>query len=150
MPKLKLTIATPEKKVLEEEIESITLPTIDGEITILPHHLALTTVLKAGELVVRTGGETKPFAIGGGFAEIQSGSVTILADTAEGVAEIDEQKAEEARQRAKVLMEEKRNDAEEYALVAAKLERDLARLRIVRKYRHKGHHGVTQETVFKE
>ncbi len=150
MATFKLTIATPERKVLEENIDSITLPTIDGEITVLPHHLALTTVLKAGELVVRSGGQEKPFAIGGGFAEIQSGSVTILADTAEGIAEIDEQKAEEARQRAKVLMEEKRNDAEAYAGLAAKLERDLARLRIVRKYRHKGHHGVTQETVFKQ
>lgn len=150
MPEMKLTIATPERKVLEEEIESITLPTIDGEITVLPHHLPLTTVLKAGELIVRTKGEAKPFVIGGGFAEIQSTSVVILADTAEDVAEIDEQKAEEARQRAKVLMEEKRDDAEGYALVTAKLERDLARLRVVRKYRHKGHHGVTQEPVFKE
>lgn len=150
MSQLKLTISTPERKVLEEQIESISLPTVDGQITILPHHLPLTTVLKAGELLVRANGEEKPFAIGGGFAEIHDEGVTILADTAEGAAEIDEAKAEEARARAKELMEAKRDDAEEYAFLAAKLERDLARLHVVRKYRHKGHHGITQEPIFKE
>lgn len=142
MSQFLLTIATPERQVYSDQVDSLTVPTTTGQITILPHHMPLSTVLRGGEMIIRQGAKTEPYAVSGGFVEIQPQKVIILADTAEHVTEIDEQRAEEARQRAKQLMEESRHDAEEYAAIAAKLERDLNRLHIVRKYRHHGHQGI--------
>jgi F-type H+-transporting ATPase subunit epsilon len=147
---LQLIITTPERVVYQDIVESVTLPTLDGEITILPNHVPLVSVLKAGELLIRKGGDAQPYAIGGGFIEVDGKKLTILADTAEHVAEIDEQKAEEARHRAEKLKAEKRVDTEEYASLAAKLDRDLARLKVVRKYKHRGHHEITHEAIRKE
>ena len=150
MADLTLVITTPERIVYQDTVDSVSLPTIDGEITILPNHIPLVSVLKAGELTIRRGTDTRPYAVGGGFIEIDGKKLTVLADTAEHVEEIDEQKADEARQRAEQLKAEKREDSEEYAAVASKLERDLNRLKIVRKYRHRGHTGITQEGLRKE
>lgn len=150
MPQLKLIITTPERIVYQDDVESVTLPTIEGEVTILPNHVPVVSVLKAGEMVIRKGGDVRPYAVGGGFVEIDGKKLTILADTAEHLEEIDEQKAEEARQRAEQLKLEKHEDAVEYARIAGKLERDLNRLRIVRKYRHRGHSGIPYEGVRKE
>lgn len=150
MAQLQLIITTPERIVYRDQVDSVTLPTIDGEITVLARHLPLVSVMRAGELVIRKAGETHPYAIGGGFIEVDGRTLTILADTAEHVRDIDEQKAEEARQRAEQLKQERHEDAEEFAAVASKLERDLARLRVVRKYRHRGHHEITHEAIRKE
>lgn len=150
MASLQLIITTPERVVYQETVESVTLPTVEGEITILPNHVPVVSVLKAGELVIRKGSDVRPYAIGGGFIEVDGKKLTVLADTAEHLEEIDEQKAEEARQRAEQLKLEKHEDAEEYARIAGKLERDLNRLRVVRKYRHRGHSGIPYEGVRKE
>jgi len=111
--------------------------------------MALSTVLQSGEMIIRKGNQEEPYAVSGGFVEVQPEKVIILADTAEHVTEIDEQRAEEARQRAKQLMEEKQHDASEFTAIAAKLERDLNRLNVVRKYRHRGHQG-TQRGIRQE
>ena len=150
MAELQLIITTPERIVYQDTVDSVTLPTVDGEITVLPHHIPLVSVLKAGELVFRKGNEEHPYAIGGGFVEVDGKKLNVLADTAEHVEEIDEQKAEEARQRAEALKHEKRDDAEEYAAISAKLERDLVRLKVARKYRHRGHQGITHEAIRKD
>jgi len=142
-------IATPERVVYSDDVESVTVPTVDGEITVLAHHLPLVTVLKAGELVIRKGSDVHPYAIGGGFLEMDGTKLTVLADTTEHISEIDEKRAEEARHRAEELKGKAANDIE-YAKISAKLERDLNRLRIVRKYRHRGHIGITQEGIRKE
>lgn len=145
-----LLIATPERQVYQAQVDSVTLPTVTGEITVLPRHTPVSTILKHGEMIIRKEGKTEPYAVSGGFIEVQPNKVVVLADTAEHVTEIDEQRAEEARQRAKKSMEEKRHDAEEYAALAAKLERDINRLHIVRKYRHRGHQGITHEGLLKD
>ena len=150
MPQLQIVITTPERIVYQDTVDSVSMPAVDGEITVLPNHIPLVSVLKAGELVIRKGSEIHPYAIGGGFIEVDGKKLNILADTAEHVEEIDEQQAEEARQRAEKLKEEKRFDTEEYASLAAKLDRDLARLHVVRKYRHRSHQGIIQEPTFKE
>jgi len=142
-------IATPERVVYSDDVESVTVPTVDGEITVLAHHLPLVTVLKAGELVIKKGNDVHPYAIGGGFLEMDGTKLTVLADTTEHISEIDEQRADEARKRAEELKGKAANDVE-YAKISAKLERDLNRLRIVRKYRHRGHQGITQEGIRKE
>lgn len=134
MSSIKFKIVTPEKVVYESLADKATLPTKQGEITILPDHLPLVTVLQAGELVLTTDGKSVNMAISGGFAEIGKNEITILADTAERAEEIDEARAEEARQRAEKLMSEMKNkDVVEYTALAAKLEKELARLKVVRR-----------------
>lgn len=144
---LTLIIATPEREVYRDTVDSVSLPTVDGEITVLPNHIPLATILRAGELVIRQGTEARPYAVSGGFIEVQPHQLVILADTAEHLEEIDEQRAQEAIERAKKLKEEMREDNVEYATVSAKLERDLNRLRVVRKYKHKAHQNITQTGI---
>lgn len=138
MPKIKFKIVTPERVVYENEIDQITLTTKLGEITILPNHIPLVSSLKAGEILVKKEGQEIPMVISGGFAEFTDNSLVILADTAERVEEIDEAKAEEARKFAEEMLKRKGKASEEaidYASLAAKLEKELARLKVARKYR---------------
>lgn len=130
-----LTITTPERTVFEGRAESVTIPTSTGEITVLAHHMPIATVLKAGELVIRHGQDVQPYAVAGGFVEVLPDKIVILADTAEHLTEIDEQRAQEAVARAEKLKDDVRHNVEEYAMVTAKLERDLNRLKIIRKHR---------------
>lgn len=142
---LNIQITTPERIVYKAEVEQISLPTTTGEITILPHHLPLVSVLSQGEIRVIEAGKELFFACSGGFVEIKpDNSVIILADNAERAEEIDEARAEQARERAHKLMQEKFSDDVEYAAISSKLERELARLRIVRKHRNK--HASTPPT----
>jgi len=132
---LHLTIASPERVVVEQNIEQISLPTPLGEITVLPHHIPLIHSISPGEIRILKGGDESSLAISGGFAEVTSETVLILADTAERSEEIDEARALEARQRAEKLIKEKRVDSIEYTALAAKIEKELARLRVARKRR---------------
>lgn len=145
-----LIIATPERQVYQDQVESVTLPTVTGEITVLPQHMPISTILKSGALMIRKNGQAEPYAVSGGFIEVQPGKVVILADTAEHVQEIDEQRAQEAIERAKKMQQEVNRDQVEYGQLMAKLERDLNRLHVVRKYRHTGHAGITHEGIRKE
>lgn len=133
-------IVSPERVVYEDDVDQVTLPATEGEITILPNHIPLVASLYAGELTIKKGGTFIPMAISGGVVEVQPGSmVTVLADTAEKVEEIDEKRAEEARERAAKLMKEKVTEAGDYAALAAKMEKELARLNVVRKHRRDHH-----------
>lgn len=139
MPFFTLELITPEKVVLKEQADQVTLPTPEGEITILPHHIPLVTLVSAGELRLKRGGEDIPLAVAGGFLEVQGNLIRVLTDVAERVEEIDEQQAEAARQRAEALRKETYQDEKGYAEATALLERSLAQLRIARKYRHRRH-----------
>ncbi len=134
---MKFDIITPERVVFSDDVLQVTMMTAAGEITVLPHHIPLVTVLMPGELRYKKNGEEFAIAISGGFAEVRSdNSIKILADTAEHAHEIDLARAEEARQRAAKLMETARSrDDVDYAAIAAKLEKELARLRVGKKYR---------------
>lgn len=146
MSTFRLRLATPERVLFEHDVESVTLPTVDGEITVLPGHESLVAVLKAGEMVVREYGKEIPLAVAGGFIEIGDHGVHILADAAERVEEIDVAKAEEAR---KLAEEQKAKTADEveFAGLAGRIEHELARLKVARKYRHRGHHGEHTGTL---
>ena len=136
---MKLNIVTPERVIYSDDVDQVTIPTQDGEITVLPNHIPLVGLLKAGELIIKKGSEIIPLAVSGGMLQVMADGVTILADTAERVEEIVEERAEEARKAAEKFMEEKRFDSEEYATIAAKMERELARLHVARKWKHKAH-----------
>lgn len=135
MSAISLKIVTPERIVYEDAVDSVTVPTQAGEITVLKNHVPIISVLQPGELRTSTGGEETFLAISSGFVEVRPGNeVVILADTAERSDELDLEKIEEARERAKKLLEEKRNvDDEAFAHAAAMLERELARHKVASK-----------------
>ena len=97
---LTLEIVTPEDRVFSDTIDTVVIPTLQGEIGILPGHIPLLTQVADGELRVTRGSETKGLIVGGGFAEIDGDHVKILAEFAIDEAQIDENAAEKAIQRA--------------------------------------------------
>lgn len=86
---LKLEIVTPEKRVLDADVDSVTVPTATGEAGILPNHAPLISALKPGVLSYSSKGTTEKFAVGGGFVEVNGNKVAVLADSAETAEEID-------------------------------------------------------------
>jgi len=97
---LTLEIVTPEAKVYSDTIDSVVIPTVEGEIGILPGHIPLLTQVAQGELRVAKGAETSFLAISGGFAQIEGDSVRVLAEQAITEEKIDENAVEAAMKRA--------------------------------------------------
>jgi F-type H+-transporting ATPase subunit epsilon len=132
MATFKLEIVTPEAKTYSDEVDMVTLPCIEGELGVYPHHLPLMTRVVTGEVVVRKGGRDFYLAIGEGFAEITGDHVSILTDMAIRAESIDEAKAEEARRRAEARLAEKLDD-EQAAAATAALAQSLAQLQVKRR-----------------
>lgn len=128
----KLEIVTPDKTVYSEQVESVILQGVEGQMTILPQHVRLMTQLMPGEMVIRREGHDEFLAIGEGMVDIHGDRVAIATDVAVSTANIDEAKAEEARQRAAARLKEKLS-TEEIASVNASLARSLAQLRVKRR-----------------
>jgi len=131
---LKLQIVTPEATVYSEDVDMVTLPGVEGQIGILPHHVRLMTQMVPGEMIVRKGGQTDFLAVGQGLVEVTGERVYVLTDMAIAVEDIDDAKVEEARERAAARLREKISD-EEVATVNAALARSLTQLRIKRRRR---------------
>ena len=135
---LQLKIITPEKLVFEETVDQVTLPAMDGEITILPGHIPLVTALKSGDIVAKRGGEVIPMAVVGGFVEIHDNVVAVLADFAEHVSDISDAVVAKAKARAEELQKlEKNVSSVEFESYASELERSLTRVKIADKWRGK-------------
>ena len=133
---MRIEIITPEKISYSEEADQVTLPTAEGEITVLPGHIPLVTQLLPGELTLKKGDQYIVMAAGGGFAEITGKGVSIATDLAQRPEEIDERIAEEARKRAEqALKDRERLSEEEFAVTAANLQKALAQLKIKRRHR---------------
>ena len=128
---LRLEIVTPEATVYSEDVEMVTLPGVEGQIGILPHHVWLMTQMVPGEMIVRKDGQVDFLAVGEGLVDITGDRVSILTDMAVSAENIDEARAEEARQRAAARLREKLS-AEEVASVHASLARSLVQLRVKR------------------
>ena len=141
--KLKLKIVTPERLILEEEVDQVSLPTTLGEITILPEHIPLVTGLKSGDVVALVNGEHVPMAVVGGFVEVKKAQdgeteVAVLADFAEHVSELSHDKIEEAKKKAEELKKQMENRGHvDFEHFAAELERSLTRVKIADKWRTK-------------
>lgn len=97
---LTVEIVTPEARVYSDTIESIVIPTVAGEIDVLPGHIPLLTQIENGELRVTKSGQTHRLAVGGGFVEIEGDRVHVLAEHAITEEKIDENAVEEAMRRA--------------------------------------------------
>jgi len=131
---LKLEIVTPGATTYSEDVNMVTLPAVEGQIGIYPHHVPLMTRIVPGELRVRKEGQDDFLAVGEGLVEITGGRVAIVTDMAVAAKDIDEAAAEEARQRAEAHLRDKISDAE-VATVNGALARSLAQLSVKRRRR---------------
>jgi F-type H+-transporting ATPase subunit epsilon len=132
-PIINLEIVAIERKVFEGTVDAISAETPEGQITILPGHIPLITLLATGEVEITSNGTTHLFAISRGFLEVRPNKVIILAETAERAEEIDEQRALEARKRAEEILNSKKSDDTSFADASAALQRSIARLKVARR-----------------
>jgi F-type H+-transporting ATPase subunit epsilon len=130
---LKLEIVTPEAKIFSEDVEMVTLTGIDGEMGILPQHMPLMTALASGEIHARKNGNSIFLAVGEGFVQVTREKVAVLTDMAIKAEDIDEAKAEDARQKAEARLAQKLSEEEvctaEAALVHATTQLNVKRRR---------------------
>ena len=127
----KLEIVTPEAKIFSDDVEMVTLTGVDGEMGIMPGHAPVMTQLVAGELAVRRAGQNLFLAVGDGFLQITAARVAVLTDMAIKADDIDEAKAEEARQKAEARLAQKLSD-EESATVHAALVHATTQIKVKR------------------
>ena len=104
--KLSLEVVTPFRTVLNEDVDSVTLPGIEGELGILPEHVPLLTTLDNGIMsYVNGSGNTQAIAVHWGYAQVEGNNVRVLAELAETADEIDLTRAQEAEKKAKELLQ---------------------------------------------
>jgi F-type H+-transporting ATPase subunit epsilon len=132
---IRCEIVSQDRMVFEGEVDIVILPGESGQMGILSHHAPLLTTLKLGILTVRNKGKEEHFTISGGVAEVQPDIITILADSAENVREIDVARAEAARRRAEqYLSTGSPPDTDSYFMIESALKRSNLRLEAVRRY----------------
>ena len=133
---IRCEIVSQDRTIFEGDADIVVLPGGEGEMGILPNHSPLLTTLSFGVIRVRYGDTEDIYTVSGGIAEVQPNLVTILADSAENISEIDEARAEAARERAeKYLAEGPPPDTDTYLRTEAALRRSRLRLDAVRRYR---------------
>lgn len=133
---IRCEIVSQDRLVWEGDADIVVVPGMAGEMGILPNHAPLLSTLKFGLLKVRQKGEEHVFTIAGGVIEVQPDLITVLADSAENVREIDVARAEAARQRAEQLLKEGPPvDTDSYLKLEAALRRSNLRLEAVRRFR---------------
>lgn len=132
-------IVSQDRMVFQGEVDIVVLPGASGEMGILPNHSALLTTLKYGVVRVRQQGQQEQlFTVAGGVAEVLPTQVTVLADAAENVSEIDERRAEEARRRAEEALKNTPDiDEDSYMKIQAALQRSNLRIEAVKRYRQR-------------
>jgi F-type H+-transporting ATPase subunit epsilon len=133
---LRLEIVTPEAKTYSDDVDSVVIPGIEGELGVLPQHAPIITQLEPGELRVFKGGTELRLAVGEGFVEITSEKVAVLTDMAVKESDIDEAAAEEAIRRAEEAMSGERLSTEDYTANNAALLRSLALVKVKRRRHH--------------
>lgn len=134
MAYLKLKIITAENVSFDGDVDLVVVPGSEGELSILPHHSALMTMLQSGELRYRQNGTDQYLAVSGGFMEVTGEQVTILADTAERSEDIDEKRAQEAMDRARERISNSDTDLDLERAVQA-LRRSQVRFQTARRRR---------------
>ncbi|MGB2911777.1 MAG: ATP synthase F1 subunit epsilon [Anaerolineales bacterium] len=133
---IRVEIVSQDRMVFEGDADIVIVPGEQGEMGILPNHAPLLSTMQFGILKVRLQGEEEDFAISGGIIEIQPEIITVLADSAENVEEIDVARAEAAKQRVEEYLEKgPPPDTDTYLALEAALKRSNLRLEAVHKYR---------------
>ena len=134
---LQLEIVTPERRAFTDEVDMVVVPGIDGQLGILPHHTRLISALGTGELRIKQAGTEQVMLISGGFVEVRSDKVVVMANVAEHSDEIDLARATEARRQAEAELEKTQQPAD-IARVRAALQTALMRERIATRRRSRG------------
>jgi F-type H+-transporting ATPase subunit epsilon len=143
---IRCEIVSQDRTVFEGDVDIVVLPGTAGEMGVLPHHAPVLTTLKYGVVKVRRGGKEEIFAVSGGVAEVQPNIVTVLADAAENVYEIDVARAEAAKEHAVEALAQGISKAPDVLLnIEAALRRSNLRLDAVRRYRKAGVHTPISE-----
>ncbi len=133
---IRCEIVSQDRTVFAGDVDIVVLPGAGGEMGILPNHAPVLTTLKYGVIKIRRAGKEEIYAVSGGVAEVQPTIITVLADAAENVEEIDVARAEAARQRAEeVLAKGVPADNDAYLAMEAALRRSNLRLDVARRYR---------------
>ena len=134
---IRCEIVSQDRTVFQDDVDVVVLPGAAGEMGILPHHAPVLTTLKYGVIKVRRHGKEDLFAVAGGVAEVQPTIVTILADAAENVEDIDIVRAKAARKRAEDALANLslETDRDAYLVMEAALRRSNLRLDVIRRYR---------------
>ncbi len=130
---LRLEIVTPEKRVLNETVDSVTVPAVNGEVGILPNHAPLISALKSGVLAYTKSGATERMVVSGGFVEVGADKVSVLTDIAETAADINLETARAEREQAEKALGAWSGSEEDFEVEKDKLERAQARLQLAGK-----------------
>ena len=134
--KIELTVVTPERSIVHEQVDELQIPGAAGYFGVLPGHAPLFSELKIGEVAYRQGDRWFFLSVAWGFVEVQSDHVRILAETAERAHEIDVDRATRAKQRAEQRIAKGGTDID-YARALVALERALIRIQVSTKARHR-------------
>ena len=127
---LRLEIVTPERRVLDETVDAMTVPAANGEIGILPNHAPLISALKSGILSYTRGGATEKMVVSGGFVEVGTNRVSVLTDVAETAADVDVEAARIEREQAEKVLGAWNGSETEFEEERERLERAQARLQL--------------------
>jgi F-type H+-transporting ATPase subunit epsilon len=140
---LKLKVITPDKIIIDEVVDSVSLPTTSGMITVLSKHVPLVSIIKAGEMTIKKAGSGIGYSVYKGIVNVRPHGkgiteVAVLLERGEMVDELDAERAEEALKRAEAMRDEKVDD-EDFGLFEGLVEKELNRVKIAKKYRR--HHS---------
>jgi F-type H+-transporting ATPase subunit epsilon len=114
---LLLEIVTPQKRVYSESVDSVVLPTKEGQIDVLPGHIPLMGLVEPGELIVMRDGKEEALAVSSGFVQVQGDKISVLAEEAIHVSDVEAYAIDEARQRAEEALEEAKAKGEDPELL---------------------------------
>ena len=146
MAKLKLKVVSPERTLFDDEVDEVILPTITGQIAILPHHMPLVAELAHGDIVVKQGETSHVALVYGGFVYVKDGNqVLILADSADHLHELNEVEILEAKARAEAAIKGAEGDNSLLAISQADLSRITTQLRTLTKHSTRKHHHKAEK-----
>lgn len=134
---LHIEVVTQDRNVYSGEADMVVAPGSEGVLGILPRHAPLLTTLQPGALRIKYNNDEEELFVAGGFMEVSHNVVTVLADAAERAEDIDTARAEEARRRAQVLLEQRTSNVD-IGMAQAALERAVSRLKIADTVRRRG------------
>jgi len=134
---LLLEIITPEKVIYKDEVQEVIVPTVNGEIAILPNHINLLTQVNPGELIIKKGSSQQYLAITGGFLEVSNNKISIIAEYAVKAQDIEIARAMEAKKRAEKVMSEKSTD-NELRMAQAEMIKAILELKVATKHKRRG------------
>ena len=128
--RIRLEVVTPERIVVQEDVDIIVAPGVQGEFGVLVNHVPFLSSLGIGEMYYRLGGNIFHLAITGGYAEVLPHRVTILAEAAEYARDIDVDRARRAKERAEQRLRQAKTEGIDYARAEVALKRSIMRLKV--------------------